>query len=160
MIIALSGGVTSAPRIVLVRHGRSAHVHRGFVDLAGFHRWRDTYEAAGVDEREEPPKELKALASASGIVVASRAPRAVAHARLLDPDRDVTTSELLHELELAPPAIRGIRMPLIGWAIAIGMRRHVSDVEIRRARDARNGWRRSRAGRMRHWSAWSLSRER
>jgi len=62
--------------ILLVRHARSAHVHRGFLDLAGFRRWREAYEAAGIDERDQPPAALKDLARGSGIIVASTAPRA------------------------------------------------------------------------------------
>jgi broad specificity phosphatase PhoE len=173
-------------KILLVRHGRSAHVHRGFIDVAGFHRWREAYEAAGIDEQDQPPAALKALAATSSIIVASTAPRAVHSAMLLG--RDVTPSPLLAELALAPPNIRGIRMPLIGWALSIGIRRHVSPVEVQRARDAAQ-WLRDLAaehgtvlavthasfrsllsreliargwhceipkGRSRHWSVWSL----
>ena len=125
-------------KIVLVRHGRSAHVHVGAIDLAGFHRWREAYEAAGIDEDDPPPAELKALAANAGIVVASEAPRAVQSAALLVPS--FVTSPLLGELELAPPAIRGIRMPLFGWALAFGVRSliraHVTAGEIERAREA------------------------
>jgi len=106
--------------LYLVRHGRSAHVHRGLVDLAGIARWREAYEAAGIVEHEQPPVELTKLAAESGVIVASPAARAVQSARMLA--NDVAISPLLHELELAPPRIRGIRMPLIGWAIAIGLR--------------------------------------
>ena len=35
---------------MLVRHGRSAHVQRGLLGLAEFHRWREAYESA-VDRR-------------------------------------------------------------------------------------------------------------
>lgn len=173
-------------QIFLVRHGRSAHVHRGFIDHAGFHRWRAAYEAAGIDERDQPPAPLKALAATSGIIVASTAPRAVHSAMLLAPH--VTPSPLLAELELAPPNIRGIRMPLIGWALSIGIRRHVSPAELQRAQEASQwlidlaaehgtvlavthaafrsllsreligrGWQcEIPKRRTRHWSAWSL----
>jgi len=133
-----------AHKIVLVRHGLSAHVHVGLIDLAGFGRWRDVYEAAGIDERDAPPPELRALAASSGIIVASEARRAIESARLLDPRRSVSASPLLGELELRPPRIRGVRMPLRGWAVAIGMRwmiralrqAHVSASEVQRSRDA------------------------
>jgi hypothetical protein len=55
------------------------------------------------------------------------------------------TSPLLDELELAPPRIRGIRMPLAAWALAIGIqwivrvalrRAYVSPLELQRSRDA------------------------
>ena len=132
-------------KIALVRHGRSAHVYAGWIDLAGFHRWREAYEAAGIDEREEPPPELRALAANSGIIVAGEAPRAIESARLLDPQRHVQTSPLLHELELVPPNIRGVRMPLPAWALAFGLRSVItsasfrapaSAAEVQRSRDA------------------------
>jgi len=127
------------PKIMLVRHGRSAHVQRGLLGLAEFHRWREAYESAGIDEEEQPPPSLQALASASGIVVASTALRAVRSAELLDGDRDIVTSPLLAELELSPPNFARLRMPLGGWALACGVRRAVraeSPMELRRAREA------------------------
>lgn len=131
-------------KIVLVRHGLSAHVHVGFIDLAGFGRWREAYEAAGIDERDEPPPELRALAAGSGIIVASEARRAIESARRLDPQRSLSASPLLGELELKPPSIRGVRVPLRAWAVAIGVRwmirslcrAHVSPSEVQRSRDA------------------------
>lgn len=132
-------------QIFLVRHGCSAHVHRGLVDLAGFGRWREAYEAAGIDERDQPPPELTALAGRSGIIVSSPAARAMQSARRLHETREITTSPLLAELELAPPGLRHVRMPLIGWALAIGIgwmiraalrRPRVAPAELQRARDA------------------------
>jgi broad specificity phosphatase PhoE len=87
--------------ILLVRHGRSEHKHAGWVDLAGF--VREAYEAAGIDGQDRPPAALMALASASGIVAASPALRAVQSAKLLEPEREIMTSPLLGEMELTPP---------------------------------------------------------
>jgi len=125
-----------AQTIVLVRHGRSAHVHPTMLDFDGFLRWRADYEAAGIDD--EPPPALKAMASTSGIVVASNARRAIDSAKLLDPSREIETTDLLGELALVPPKIRAIRMPLLGWALAIGLRSMLgtSDAEVQRSRDA------------------------
>lgn len=132
-------------RILLVRHGRSQHVQTERIDVEGFARWRESYEAAGIDERHETPEELRAIAVSSGVIVASEAPRAVQSARLLDPRREVIASPLLHELELVPPNIRGVRMGMVGWAVAYGVRwlvraalrrPHVSAAEVERARAA------------------------
>lgn len=109
------------PRLVLVRHGRSAHGHAGLLDADGFRRWREAYEAAGILADEVPPPEVASLADASAQIVASEAPRAVESARLLARGRDVLTSPLLRELDLPPPAIP-LRMPLPAWALAIGLR--------------------------------------
>lgn len=127
-------------QIHLVRHGRSAHVESGWLDLAGFLRWREAYEAAGIDERDPPPAEWKELAAASGAIVASTAPRAIHSAALLDARRGIITSPLLAELELPPPNLRRIRMPLLAWALVFGvrylLRRHASAAERQRAGEA------------------------
>ncbi|HEV2843763.1 MAG TPA: hypothetical protein VG477_02860 [Thermoanaerobaculia bacterium] len=134
-----------AAEIVLVRHGRSAHVHAGWIDLQGFHRWREAYEAAGILAGETPPPELRALAERAGAVIASNAPRAIESARLLAPEREVITSPLLREMDLPPPTLHGWRLPLIGWALAYGfqslfrgmtLRPHASAEETARAREA------------------------
>lgn len=129
---------TRNARIVLVRHGRSAHVHRGWIDYDGFLRWRESYEAAGIHGGEVAPRELEALAQSS-LIAASNAPRAIATARLLAQGRDVQVSPLLRELELPPPHIR-MRLPLVVWAIAFGVnsvrKAHASPEEHGRAEEA------------------------
>ena len=130
--------------IVLVRHARSAHVHTGLIDLAGFHRWREDYESAGIDARHEPPPSLRAIANESGILAASTARRANESAKLLAPDRTISTSPLLTELELLPPNLP-LRLPLIAWTLAIAVqwvvrvvlrRPYASAAEMQRSRDA------------------------
>lgn len=125
-------------RIHLVRHGRSAHVHAGWVDLDGFRRWRELYEAAAILEGERPPDGLTVLA-ADAVVVASDAPRAIASAKLLR--EEVVVSPLLRELELSPPNLRGVKLPLGVWALTFGVkwlihRTHATPEEEARARDA------------------------
>lgn len=107
----------SEPRITLVRHGRSAHVHAGWVDLDGFRRWRERYEAAGIDPNDPPPRDLHQLAASAGALVASDLRRAIESAQLLAPGKHVTISPLLRELDLTPPNVP-FRMPLAGWALA------------------------------------------
>jgi broad specificity phosphatase PhoE len=106
-------------RILLVRHGRSGHAVSGLLDLAAYQRWREAYEAAGIDANEKPPAELIEAARDARALVASTAARAIASAKLLAPDREVVISPLLRELELPPPRLR-VRLPLIGWVLLIG----------------------------------------
>ena len=48
-------------RIVLVRHGPSAHTESpGWIDAAGVYRWREAYDAAGILAQSAPPAELVA----------------------------------------------------------------------------------------------------
>lgn len=123
-------------KIVLVRHGRSGHVVKGLLDHTAFLKWREAYEAAGLDPLDSAPIELVAAANGAGVLVASDAVRAIESARLLAPSREVIVSALLRELALMPPKLPRIRLPLIGWALAIGMRRHITVEEEERARAA------------------------
>jgi broad specificity phosphatase PhoE len=107
---------------VLVRHGRSAHVHAGWVDIHGFRRWREAYEAASLSAGEQPPAALVALGGSADLVVASDAPRAVASAERLVAKGPVQTSPLLRELDLDAPSLGQVRLPLLAWAVAVGAR--------------------------------------
>ncbi len=107
------------PRIVLVRHGRSAHVHTGWIDASGFRAWRTAYEAAGIRADERAPADLAALAARADVLVASDAARAMATAKILAAGRDVLVSPLLRELDLEGPALGGVRLPLPAWALAV-----------------------------------------
>ena len=123
--------------ITLVRHGRSAHVHTGWLDFDGFLRWREAYELAAIAEDDVPPRELCERAREAATIVASNAPRAIASAQRLAPDRDVVISPLLRELELPPPRMGGLRLPPLMWALAFVLRGlHPTPDEAERAREA------------------------
>jgi broad specificity phosphatase PhoE len=132
----------SEREIFLVRHGRSAHVHAGWIDYAGFRRWREAYDAAGIDPRETPPRDLQELARKAGVVVTSDTVRAVESARLLTPDAEIVISPLLREFTLVPPNLRRLRLPLVAWALAYGARmlmrphEHITPAEHERASEA------------------------
>ena len=53
-------------RITLVRHGRSAHVHAGWLSAADVHAWRVAYDAAGLREGEQPPMPLRSVIRYTG----------------------------------------------------------------------------------------------
>ena len=109
-------------RLILVRHARSSHVHTGWIDAAGFRAWREAYEAAGIVDGQRPPADLQALAHRADLVVCSDAPRAIATARLLAGGREVAQSPLMRELDLVGPELGRCRLPLTGWALAVGGR--------------------------------------
>lgn len=121
-VSAVDGSAPSERRLVLIRHGRSSHVHSGWIDVGGFRRWRETYEAVGIRDDERAPRELGRLAAGAGVALSSDAQRAVASARLLLAGREIVVSPLLRELDLEPPALAGVRLPLAAWAIAVGAR--------------------------------------
>lgn len=138
---AKPGASVTRQRIVLVRHGRSAHVHAGWIDYDGFVRWREAYEAAGLDAKEVAPPAVRALAAEAGAIVASDAPRAIESARLLAPDANAIISPLVRELDLVPPVLR-VRLPLVAWALVYGVRmlirahEHITPAEHERAAEA------------------------
>jgi broad specificity phosphatase PhoE len=109
-------------RVALVRHGRSSHAHSGWIDAAGFRAWRVAYEGAGIVADEQVPAELARLVADEVCVASSDAPRALASARLLSPAGEVRISPLLRELDLEGPALGRVRLPLFGWALAVGLR--------------------------------------
>ena len=113
--------VEPTARIFLVRHGRSAHVHRdGWIDAAGVDRWREAYERAGIDPEDAPPKALVELGTRAEAIIASDAPRAIASAEQLAPGKRVIVSPDLRETTLQVPQWLPGRMPLGAWAVAIG----------------------------------------
>ena len=117
----------SARELVLVRHGRSAHVEAGWLNADGLRRWMTAYDAAEIALHHPPPSELRALTDQAARVVASDLPRAAASAQLLAPGRVIERSMLLREtpLETAArplPSLGGLRLPLRGWALVIGAR--------------------------------------
>jgi broad specificity phosphatase PhoE len=185
-------------RVLLIRHARSAHIHAGWIDSRGFRGWREKYESAGIDASAHAPAGLVQLAANADLLLSSDALRAIATARLLAPGREPVTSPLLRELDLEAPDFGSVRLPLLGWAVAVGARglfgrgRDVEarDAEERRIHDAATwidelsrqhpvmmvvthasfrqrlavqmrvrGWKDVPGRRrMRHWSAWVLSR--
>src|SRR6185436_11512114 len=106
-------------RIVLVRHGPSAHLQRGgFVDRSAVERWRDAYDAAGIRADCRPPVALVETAADATHIIASDLPRAVESAERLAPQRAVWLSELLREIPLAIPRWP-TRLPLEAWGVLI-----------------------------------------
>ena len=107
-------------RLALVRHGRSSHVQRGWLSTASFRAWRQAYESAGIREAERVPSDIALLADRASLLLSSDAPRALESAKLLALKREVVATPLLRELELEGPDLGVLRLPLPGWAIAVG----------------------------------------
>jgi broad specificity phosphatase PhoE len=116
------GAVRTECRVALVRHGRSSHVHTGWIDASGFQAWREAYEAAAIRDDEGIPADLERIVGAADVVISSDAARAVASARLLAPRREIVASPLLRELDLESPNLGRLRLPLRAWAFAVGGR--------------------------------------
>ena len=116
-----------APELLLVRHGRSAHVATGWFDVDGVRRWMEAYDAAEIALDHAPPPALERLAADAVRIVASDLPRTVSSARRLAPDREIVRTALLREApletpELPMPALGGIRLPFRGWGMVFGAR--------------------------------------
>ena len=141
-------------RIVLVRHGRSAHVPAGLLDRDALHGWHAAYDAAGIAGDDAPPAALRELARSAAVIVSSDLPRAVASAALLAPDRVAAASALLRETAMVVPPWRGPRLPLMGWALVIGagagiraLRGECAPAEVGARADAAAEWLAHLAGR-------------
>lgn len=107
-------------RILLVRHGHSAHNGRaGWLDAAGILRWRDAYDAAGILDDSQPSAELVAEVASADRLVASDLPRAIASAERLIPGKAVDVLPLVREMYLDLPPWLIARWPLKVWEIAI-----------------------------------------
>jgi broad specificity phosphatase PhoE len=106
-------------RIILVRHGRSTHPVAGWFDTDGLHRWFAAYDAAGIVADDEPPEELRTLASSADLVVASDLRRAIESAHRIAPGVSIQTSALLREVPLRIARFR-FPLPILGWALAVG----------------------------------------
>jgi len=107
-------------RIVLVRHGHSAHTtNAGWIDGAGVHRWREAYDAAGILANSVPPPALIALTASADCVVSSDLTRALASADRLAPGRERLVSPLLREMHLHVPGWVRARWPLPVWEVCI-----------------------------------------
>jgi broad specificity phosphatase PhoE len=97
-----SGDVS--PRIVLVRHGPSAHLaSAGVIDRAGLQRWREEYDTAGIQTVTQPPEALVQVAAEAVHIVASDLRRAIGSAERLAPNRHIRVSGLLAESPLPIP---------------------------------------------------------
>jgi len=83
-------------------------------------RYLEAYDAAGIDDAGPPPALVREAADAHHLL-ASDLPRAIASAAMLAPGRAPVTTPLLREMPLAVPALP-LRLPLMGWAMAIHLR--------------------------------------
>ncbi|HEY4304742.1 MAG TPA: histidine phosphatase family protein [Gemmatimonadaceae bacterium] len=102
-------------RLLLVRHGPSAHVHDGtWIDAVSARQFELSYDAAAIRVDENPPASLVESARSADLVLASDLARAVASARAIAPGREPTTSPLLRELAFRPPTW-GPKLPLAMW---------------------------------------------
>jgi broad specificity phosphatase PhoE len=103
-------------RLLLIRHGRSAHVHPGgLLDRDGVERWRAAYDEAGIASDDRPPAGLASEVARASVIAASDLPRAVASAARLAQGRELSVSPLFREVVLPLPAWSRLRAPLLGW---------------------------------------------
>jgi hypothetical protein len=77
-------------------------------------RWRDAYDAAGIQVDVPPPQTLTEVAAAATHIVASDLRRAVESAERLAPQRQIRLSPLMREAPLAIPRWP-THLPLAVW---------------------------------------------
>ena len=132
-------------RIILVRHGHSAHtMSPGWIDAAGVARWREAYDAAGILDASVPPSDLVAVAAQAECLMTSDLARAIASAERLAPSTRARVSPLLREMPLEIPGWVPARWPLFVWEVCIHLHWLVKErrgsiaeaAELQRAADA------------------------
>ena len=102
-------------RLLLVRHGRSAHVHDGsWIDAEMARQFEERYDAAPIRTDDVPPPSLLDTARGAEVILASDLPRAITSAHTLAPDHEPIVSPLLRELRFDLPAWAP-RLPLNTW---------------------------------------------
>lgn len=109
-------------RVLLIRHGRSAHLEtREWVSAAGVQKWLTDYDEAGLADDDEPPTSLADEIAPAEFLVASDLPRAVASAERLAAGRPVVQSPLLRETIVDVPDWLPWRWPASVWATCINL---------------------------------------
>ncbi len=103
-------------RIVLVRHGRPAMGRSRWIGHAGFARFLDDYEAAGI-EADPPPPELLELIADSPRVFASDLRRSIDSAHALLPQAELISTPVFTEAPLASPRLPAVRLKVPAWAV-------------------------------------------
>lgn len=105
-------------RILLVRHGRSAHLHDGrWMHADRVPDYDRNYNAAGILDDDLPPSELVEIATRADTLVASDLRRAVESARRIAPGRDPIVLPLFREIALEPPRWVPIPLPIAVWDV-------------------------------------------
>lgn len=101
-------------RLLLVRHGPSAHVHDGsWIDAEDARRFEALYDAAPIRD-EAPPSSLIDIARTADVILASDLLRAIMSARAIAPGREPVLSPLLRELKFNLPGW-GPKLPVGVW---------------------------------------------
>jgi broad specificity phosphatase PhoE len=130
-------------RILLVRHGRSAHVADGrWLNADGVRDFLRAYDAAEIALDDAPPPTLVDAATTADVIMSSDLPRALASARRLAPGRTIAPTPLLREIQLGAPTWVRVPVPIIVWDVLHYLRwsyqlfRKVSSADIQRAEAA------------------------
>ena len=129
-------------RILLVRHGVSAHVHDGsWVNAESARHFIERYDAAGIMQDAPPTSVVEAAANAE-VLAASTLPRAIESVQRLAPTRQPLLTPLLREISFESPNWWPIRLPIPVWDgidhVVWGYRimRRLPTPELQRAREA------------------------
>jgi len=119
-----TGPLFKPVRILLIRHGPSAHSTPAWqpISRAGMEQWRSDYDAAGIAPDSVAPAAVRARVLQADLTVASDLPRAAMSASHLWPDRQIATSPLFREAPLRIPSLGGVALPLALWALCIHAR--------------------------------------
>jgi broad specificity phosphatase PhoE len=104
-------------RILLIRHGQPQIALSPRTSHAGFARYIDKYEEAGLEPSNLPPGELRDLVKELDHVFTSGLPRSHQSAGRLAPHAELIADPLFAEAPLASPPIPLLTMAVPKWAV-------------------------------------------
>ena len=112
-------------RILLIRHGQPQIALRPRTSHAGFARYIDDYEEAGLEPSNLPPEELTDLVKELDHVFTSGRPRSHQSAGRIAPHAELIADPLFAEAPLASPPIPLLSMAVPKWAVVSRILWHV-----------------------------------
>jgi len=102
-------------RITLLRHGKPMITRAPALDVAGFVRFRESYDAAAIDAAHAPPPGSVAAVRESTVIVCSDLPRSIESASLLAPQRTPVIDAAFREVTYPWRPLGRLKMPSMGW---------------------------------------------
>ncbi|WP_100403538.1 histidine phosphatase family protein [Bacillus sp. FJAT-42315] len=105
--------------ISLIRHGRSTHTDRTWINASQFGDWVKQYDAAGVFIEANFPEKTKRKMTNAKLIVTSDLTRSIHSAHLLSPQANIVSSPLFREVGMPRLSFTKIKAPPALWSILL-----------------------------------------
>ncbi|WP_203363574.1 histidine phosphatase family protein [Bacillus sp. REN10] len=105
--------------ISLIRHGRSTHADRTWINGSQFEEWVKQYNAAGVLAEANFPEDTKKKIACAKLVITSDLKRAIHSAHLLSHQADIVSSPLFREIGMPRISLAKVKAPPAFWSAVL-----------------------------------------